>query len=479
MANLTQEELAARLTEIRSRIQEIDAEYGAEALPDEARDEWNRLNEELDAKSEVLRELEARRQRVEELAQSDGAKERGFNTAPSRVRGDDIYDLSTVRMNLDAPEVASRELRDRAMRAVESSSDYAETVSKEDAQSNVARLLDTVDDDQGTLARRILQTGSPIYKRAFGKAVAGATLSHEEQRALSQTTTAGGFAIPFVLDPSVIHTSNYSVNPWRAISRVEQVVGNNWHGITSAGVSAAYGAELTEASDNAPTIAQPEILVEKAQCFVPFSIEIGQDWAGLQSEMTMMIQEAKDDLEATKFGFGAGHGSTEPEGVLVGGTVTYTTAGTAALAVADLYGAEAALPPRHRPNAQWVANRAIYNRVRQFDTAGGAQLWTENLRAGLANNVPTPGNTGYNLLGYQANECSAMGTTIATGGTVAVIGNFSRYVIVDRVGMSVELIPHMFATANNRPSGQRGLYAFWRNSAEVVDPNAFRKIITL
>jgi hypothetical protein len=38
-----------------------------------------------------------------------------------------------------------------------------------------------------------------------------------------------------------------------------------------------------------------------------------------------------------------------------------------------------------------------------------------------------------------------------------IAGNFDRYHIIDRVGMTVELVPHLFATGNNRPSGQRGL----------------------
>ena len=45
--------------------------------------------------------------------------------------------------------------------------------------------------------------------------------------------------------------------------------------------------------------------------------------------------------------------------------------------------------------------------------------------------------------------------------------------------MSVELIPHLFATGNNRPSGSRGLFAFWRNGAGVVDWNAIRRLVTL
>src|SRR5690606_34934006 len=88
------------------------------------------------------------------------------------------------------------------------------------------------------------------------------------------------------------------------------------------------------------------------------------------------------------------------------------------------------------------------------------------------------GNTGFSLLGYPAYESSAMPTMPVGSPTedVALLafGDFRHYVIVDRVGMSVELIPHLFNANANLPDGRRGLYAYWRNSAEVVAPNAFR-----
>jgi HK97 family phage major capsid protein len=56
-----------------------------------------------------------------------------------------------------------------------------------------------------------------------------------------------------------------------------------------------------------------------------------------------------------------------------------------------------------------------------------------------------------------------------------IYGDFSRYLIVDRVGLTVETIPHLFG-ASQRPTGQRGLYAYWRNGAKVLDANAFRGI---
>ena len=64
----------------------------------------------------------------------------------------------------------------------------------------------------------------------------------------------------------------------------------------------------------------------------------------------------------------------------------------------------------------------------------------------------------------------------AANGThhLMVVGDWSQYVIAERVGMSVELIPHLFATANNLPSGQRGFFARWRNGADSVNDDAFR-----
>lgn len=54
-------------------------------------------------------------------------------------------------------------------------------------------------------------------------------------------------------------------------------------------------------------------------------------------------------------------------------------------------------------------------------------------------------------------------------------GDFrTGYKIVDRIGMTAELIPHMLGTAGNLPNGTRGLYVFWRTGAGVIAPNALR-----
>jgi HK97 family phage major capsid protein len=262
----------------------------------------------------------------------------------------------------------------------------------------------------------------------------------------------------------------------RALSRTETISGSNeWRGVTAGAITASRDPELSEVSDDAPTIAQPTLTVTKVAAFVPFSIEVGQDWGSLQTEMARLLQDAKDDEEASAFITGDGTGQN-PQGIVTGATGT-VAAGTAAFAVANLYALEEALGPRFRPRAAFIGNRAQYNRVRQFDTAGGAALWMY-IRESLNNQVPTPGNTGATLLGYPAYEASQMTNALTAASALLVFGDFRYYLIVDRIGMDVELIPHLFGATNQRPTGQRGLYAYWRNMGKVLSSAAFKKLVT-
>jgi predicted phage gp36 major capsid-like protein len=51
---------------------------------------------------------------------------------------------------------------------------------------------------------------------------------------------------------------------------------------------------------------------------------------------------------------------------------------------------------------------------------------------------------------------------------------WSKYGIVDRLGTTIELIPHLFGASNRFPTGQRGLYVYGRTGAGVLAVNAFR-----
>jgi HK97 family phage major capsid protein len=472
------EERQARITEIRARQEELDTEFRGMTFTDDAKTEFEQLAEERADHERAIEELEQRKSYLAEQAQDTRSQEPGahFQTRrPDVARGDDIYDLTTIRSSFANPTEARRELHDRAKRSIENATFADPRVSRSGAQEHIERLLDR-DSKDGELGRIILTTGKPGYREAFVKYLGGVPLTGEEQRAFSLGST--GLPVPYTLDPTVLPVSNSVVNPLRAISSVEQIVGSNeWRGLTAGAITASRVAEATEATDNTPTLAQPTIATSKAHCFVPFSIESGQDWTGMDSALARLIADAKDDEEATAFASGNGT-PPNPFGVLTGATGTTAASTGLTITAANLYSLEGALAPRFRPRAQFVANRAMYNIIRALDTAGGAQMW---LRIGelLPNNPASDGgqgNTGLRLLGYPVNELSTMSATVVNATKIMLLGDFSYFKIIDRVGMTVELIPHLFGATNRFPVGQRGFYAYWRNGSKVIDAAAFRAL---
>lgn len=455
------EELNARLAEVRASILRIDEEARGLPFNDEQREEYGALDSEEREIVKRVAELDARARRVAELSGSPRNVERfTFNTPrPGATSSENIYDMSALR-GLSADQYESK-IRDNAKRSIATSA-----FPDADAPGKVERLVDN--DMSGEVAQRILTTGSPTYKRAFGKMLVGRehSLTNEERTSMSLTAGNGGYAVPYTLDPTVVLTSDGSINPVRQIARVITITGNTWNGVSSAGVTASYDAELTEVSDDSPTFTQPTANVEKAQAFVAYSIEIGEDWGALSAEMARLFADAKDTLENTMFHSGLGHSSVQPEGLLVGATGTVLTASASVMAVADIYSLVEALAPRWRARGTFAGSLAAFNKVRQFDSSGGASLWVQ-----LGDGMPA------RLLGKPDFEWSAYSGAITTGNaSVLTFGDFNEFSIIDRVGMNVEFVPHIFATANNRPAGQRGLYAYWRNTSDVRTAAAFKTL---
>ena len=481
----TKEEKKSRIAVLKSELAQLADEFDGVLMPD-AQERW-------DASDKEVRELQAaydaqvaREQRVEQLFEKGDTDRvtdppQTFTTIRKPDKGA-IYDRASVYRDARSPEDAAQRFRENALHAVEETTFPHERANQEDVKGHIEKLLHRSDSRDGEIAKRILVTGSPAYRRAFGKVLQSgdmnAPMSAEERTVMAEGAGAtGGFAITFDLDPTIVPTSNGAVNPFRRVCRVVTIAGTNeWRGVSSGAVTADYVAEAAESTDNSPTLAQPAFIAKRAHVLVPFSIELQQDWGGLQAELARLIQDSKDTLEADRFAVGTGT-TPQPQGITVGATTTTNTGTTTVLAVADLYKAEEALAPRFRPNAQWFANRFIFNKVRQLDTAGGASLWVENLRQGLAANET--GNTGYNLLGYPANEASGMAASLATTTKLAVLGDPSYYVIVDRVGLDIELIPHLFGTTANYPTGQRAVYAIWRNTARVFENEGFITLVGL
>ena len=487
---LTIEGRRTRITDISGRLTEIAGTYPAAVLPPDVQGEWDHLVAERRDHQAALSAVEARNAVLAEDPQAlaaagdrpVGADGHPPQNGPSRPQAPavhihgDIYDLGAIRQQARSAEDLPQLYREHAMRAIEGHRFPGSR--REDAQENVSRLLDTVPDDPaGILAQRILRTGSPGYLRAFGRALAagnpGALGGHDASILALGESDTGSYAVPFQLDPTVLLTSDGTVNPLRQISRVQQIVGKEYDLVTSAGVTVSRKAEFAAATDNAPTLAQPTVKAERVDGFIPFSVEIEGDWTGLQASMMELLRDAKDIEEATAFTLGTGV-APDASGVvstLAAGSNVNGTGGAATLGIDDPETLESAMAPRFRNGASYMASKTTFNAYRKLF---GAQ-------AGYATdpwNRPSQG-TPRELWGYGAYEASDMVSTHATGDKPLIMGDFRRgFLIVDRVGMNMELVPHLFGAAQGQyPTGRRGYFAWWRNNSVILIANAFRLLV--
>ncbi len=362
---------------------------------------------------------------------------------------------------------AENEVRDAAQKAIERVEAWElESVGDAEQRTQLARRARR----NPHISRLILATGSDAYKRAFAKAIVGQhyLMTPDEQaavsRAMSLTDASGGFAVPFPIDPTLIVTGDGSTNPVRSVARVVDIDTDSWQGVSAGPTSFSWDGEAGEVSDDASTFAQPQVTPYKAQGFVPLSIEIGADYPGLVDDLRMLFAQGKDDLEAVAFITGSG--TNQPVGIVTaidgtGNDISSAAADT--FAAGDVYTVHETLGPKYRSRATWLANVAIINDIRQFGTSD-PNFTVDMTAAGIPS-----------LFGRPVLEASAMdGVINATAeNNVLVFGDFSNYVIADRAGFQVELVPHLFATANNRPSGQRGWYAWWRTGGDSVNDDAF------
>lgn len=460
-------ELQAHLQELEKRFADLAAQYDNRDFTEEADAEWEALKVEVKETKERIAKREQREADLAALANRSDSVEPSedprfsFQVKRQSVVPDDPTKLEEYRSRARSLDDLERGYRDGAKKILESRSNPALAgVSKEEFQNDVEPLINL----DREVALRTIVTSTQAYKDEFKTYIQtqGHVVGPEMQRAASLTTTAGGFAVPVELDTTLMITNAGAVNPIRQLARVRQTNVNTYEFLNTTGITAGFGAEATQASDNAPTLAQPTVNLEKAFAFVPMSIEIAEDWANIQSDLAACFADARNRLESTQFLTGLGHASNAPQGLIAAGGATsiYTTATTAVFAVADLYGVENQLSPRYRANASFAGSKAVFQKIRQFDTGGGASLWTQ-----LQFGEPA------NLLGYPAYEWSDISGAVTTSGsTVLVFGDFNYFGIVDRAGLNVEYIAHLFSTVAGRPTGQRGLYAWWRTSSQVLSP---------
>lgn len=477
----TLKEIRARLAEIHPEIETLGT---AETLDETGEARLSELIEEHDTLTAEAKPLEVREAKVAEIRKAAAVP-------GATVSGDGATGGVQVKRDVNPfegePERMTRsEARDNALRALDRDEltghlDDSQKVDLEKKLRSISR-----NSDGAMIARRLLVTESEAYRSAFMKRAVQTSpiFTEDEGRAMQRfeeframsigSDGAGGYGVPVLIDPTIILTAQGSSNPLLDLARVETITNDEWKGVASDGVTWSFDAEATPVSDDSPTLTQPSVKAEKAQGFIPYSIEVGQDYPGFASEMSTLLSEGYRELLAQKLVVGAGSGSNEPQGIVVGldGSASEVdTATTDAFTAADVNALWGALPERYRANATWLSHSTINAAVQQMGNGADASFtvgWT-------AEGVTV-------LRGRQYRTTDYMNAAFASNVTpFLIVGDFRNYLIAQRAGMSVELVPHLTrqATAGagfGMPTGQRGWYAWARVGGGVINAKGFRAL---
>jgi HK97 family phage major capsid protein len=460
------------IDDINSRTAEIAAELEVLAgLTDPTEEDEARSAALLAEGEQLVKDKQEANERRQAIADAHARQKVAGQAIPGasfeQVRKGQPYDVDLRMLGESEVRDAARSILDRP---------EARHL-RDDQRKQVDRLIEHLDP---RLSRYVVAGSRPEYRAAFNKYITGNVdlMTNDERRAVAEfralalADASGGFAVPPLLDPSIILTSDGSVNPMRQVARIVTGMDDTWRGVSSAGVTASWDSEGVQVSDDTPTLAQPTVTAWKAQAFVPFSVEIEGDWAGLAAEMSVLFADAKDTLETTAFA--TGNGTDKPFGILTDMFAASATVGVlpttdgqfGAVDVRNVFGQ---VPPRWRTNASWMASIDVQNEIRGFDTTGGLSNQTVDLTQPYS----------FALLGKPFYENSGFPTFTGTTGAsnILVVGDLrAAYTIFDRVGSRVELVPHLMG-ANGRPTGQRGLLFWWRVGGKTIVPQAARLLL--
>lgn len=167
--------------------------------------------------------------------------------------------------------------------------------------------------------------------------------------------------------------------------------------------------------------------------------------------------------------FLTGRGGGTPLGILGGGTAlepapdtgiaTVNSGAAGALTADGLYNLAYGLHSQYRANAVLLGARATHRDVRKLKDGNSRYLWEDSMKAG---EPPT-------LLGYPFLETESM-PAIAANAHPIVFGDLRGYLIVDRVGMSVERVTDSTTVGTNKVA----LFARRRLGGQVIEPWRFQ-----
>lgn len=216
--------------------------------------------------------------------------------------------------------------------------------------------------------------------------------------------------------------------------------------------------DVTTAGENEPTLAQKAITVYTFRNLVKVSQELMED-DGSNLEVFLMNSFARKLAEAENKYALVGAGSTEPQGVMVGGTKGLDFDDDTTIAAAEIPELYYKLAQQYRDGACWVMNGATEGYLRGLS---GNQF-----QFGILPNAA--GGIGWETLLNKPVFNNSNIATIAAEAKTIMFGNFQYYGFVERKGLTVMRLNERFAD-----TGMIGLLAVARFGGAVLQAEAFQ-----
>lgn len=257
---------------------------------------------------------------------------------------------------------------------------------------------------------------------------------------VTSTGSAGGFALPEQIE-STIARLTLDISPIRQLATVRQVSTSDYKelfdigGNSSEWLGEAATRNLTTTNDLAEVAPTMGTLSSRARASEESLDDLFFDVEGW---MALTVAEAHAAAEGAAFI--GGNGTNRPTGFLAGptpvvapdagrafGTLQFRASGQAAAmptSADTFYDMVYDLRARYRPNATWVAARAVLSTLRKYKDTTNQYLWQPSLVIGQPES----------FMGYRVVEAEDMPAVAANAFPLA-FGDFREgYLIVDRVG---------------------------------------------
>lgn len=302
---------------------------------------------------------------------------------------------------------------------------------------------------------------SPEQRSVMAKRSAAA---NPETRALTETTTGGGFLIP--------------QDFYRKLTEAYKFYGGMRNaGATILQTSTGATMPFPSVNDTGNSGARLAINTQETELDMAFgSVSLGAFTysSKIVTVPLQLVQDSAFDLDSylakalgvrigrtTNNEFTVGTGVAMPRGVVIDATLGKTGANgqTTTVIYDDLVDLEHAVDPAYRPQSRWMLHDSSLKVIKKLKDTAGRPLWRSSLE-GIGVSVASNPDT-INGYPYVVNNDMAV---MAVSAKSILFGDFSNYIIRDVLGVQILRMTERFADFL-----QVGYLAFARADGALVD----------